>query len=492
MRALAGVDLDLRAGEVLALVGENGAGKSTLMKVLSGVYPTGSYSGELMVRGKAQHFASPADAEAAGIAIIHQELSSFLHLSVAENLFVGAWPLRRASVIDWPELYKQAKHWLALVGLDIAPETPMRELSVGAQQLVEIAKALARESEILILDEPTSALTDQEVERLFTLLQNLRSQGKALVYISHKLEEVYALADRITVLRDGRTVHTEAAKTLSRDRLVALMVGREITRLFPEPAIAELRILPKVTLKADKFLGRKGGRLAFGPVSFELRAGEILGLAGLLGSGRSELLRAIAGSQELTCQGELALNGAPWRSNSPRAAISGKVFYVSEDRKLESILPIRSLTENEGLSRRMLRFLGLPVNSQQEFAQARSGLKKLRTKYARLDQPIQSLSGGNQQKVVLARALSTEPNVILLDEPTRGVDVGAKFEIYEILFELAQAGKSLIIVSSELPELMALSDRIIVLAHGKVEGELVRKNFSQTAIMQLALGRAVS
>lgn len=484
VKALDGVDIKIHAGEVLALVGENGAGKSTLMKVLSGVYPQSSFSGEVLLAGRVRKFYAPADAEREGIAIIHQELSNFDHLSVAENLFVGRWPLNATGIVDWNRLNREAETWLKRVGLRVDPMAKMQDLSVGAQQLVEIAKALAREGSVIILDEPTSALTDQEVERLFSLVRDLKKENKAIVYISHKMDEIYSLSDRITVLRDGKTVHSEATKTLERDRLIALMVGREINQLYPPVPERELG---KPVLSVENLSASHQGKDRFGPLSFSLRAGEILGFAGLLGSGRSELLRTIAGDPAFSAKGKIIVNGRELRFSSPRDSIKNGVFYVSEDRKAESILANRPIGENEGVSRVMKNSLLAILRESREEKKASGALRRFRTKYASLDQEIASLSGGNQQKVILARALSTMPEVILLDEPTRGVDVGAKFEIYEILFELARTGKALVIVSSELPELMALADRIQVLAQGQSRGELARADFSQTAIMRLAV-----
>lgn len=488
VRALRGVDLTLRTGEVLALVGENGAGKSTLMKILSGVYPYGEYGGRILVEALEQKFRGPRDAEAVGIAIIHQELSTFSQLSVGENIFAGHWQEKRSrGVVDWRRLRSEAAFWLAKVGLDISPDTPMRELSVGAQQLVEIAKALSRRSQAIVLDEPTSALTQKETETLFRLIKELKAEGKSLVYISHKLEEIYALCDRITVLRDGESVHTAPANELSREQLIAHMVGRSIDQLFPPPPTREFG---EVLVEARGFAGKRGedGKPLFGPLDFSLRRGEILGFAGLLGAGRTELLRALVGDPKIAVTGNLLFRGRDARFRGPRAAARGGFVYVSEDRKQESIFASRSLVENSATTRLMQGWLAGVLRERKERERAQTALRELRTKFATPDQPIQSLSGGNQQKVVLARALEAEPDVILLDEPTRGVDVGAKFEIYEILFRMASAGKALIVVSSELPELMALADRVIVLAQGRQTGEVARGKYTQAQVMELAVG----
>ncbi len=485
VKALDGVDLEIRSGEILALVGENGAGKSTLMKILSGAYPAGSFEGRVRIDGEERAFRSPLDAERAGIAIIHQELSGFPHLTVAENLFVGHWPKRFGGLVDWATLESEAAAWIGRVGAACEPSDKMGDLSVGQQQLVEIAKALSRRGRVLILDEPTSALTPREVTTLFHLMKDLRAQGKGLVYISHKTEEVYALADRIAVLRDGRTVHTAAAADLPEDKLVQQMVGRPLDRLFPDPPA---RPLGEAVLVADGFAGRvPGGRKLFGPVSFELRKGEILGFAGLLGSGRSELLQGIFGDRGIATTGGLFLNGRAIPSRSARRALREGIAFVGEDRKRDSILPGRSLDENVALARLASGGLLKIIRARAERELSERSLRRLNTKARGVEQKIQELSGGNQQKVIIGRALQTNPDVILMDEPTRGVDVGAKFEIYEILFKLAAEGKSLLIVSSDLPELMALADRIVILNQGMRTGELSRPEYSQEAIMKRAV-----
>lgn len=484
VKALDNVSLSIKSGEVLALVGENGAGKSTLMKILSGTYPAGSFTGEILIDGQPVAFRTPLDAERAGVAIIHQELSGFSHLSVAENLFVGHWH-GKSGMVDWNALREEARQWLNAVGCDVDPDRKMSTLAVGQQQMVEIAKALSRQSRVLILDEPTSALTPREVQTLFKLIRELRAQGKGLVYISHKMEEIYELADRITVLRDGQSVHTAMASDLSEERLITQMVGRPLTRLFPDkPETTK----DEIVLDVRDFKGTSlEGKRLFGPLSFRVRRGEILGVAGLLGAGRSEALQGLFGDPKITTVGEVQLTGRKIRVRSPRQALNEGIAFVAEDRKHDSILPMRSLEENVSIARLVAGWLGRVLNPHGEYAQAKVALKKLSTKATGPEQQIQQLSGGNQQKVILARALETAPDVILLDEPTRGVDVGAKYEIYEILFKLAAEGKALIVVSSDLPELMALADRILVLREGRQAGELPRPRFSQEEIMTLAV-----
>lgn len=484
MQALKNVSLRLQEGEILALVGENGAGKSTLMKIVSGSYTHGSFSGEILLGNESQAFTNPLDAEAAGIAIIHQELSPFQHLSVAENLFVGHWP-NQAGLVKWKKLEQEAAHWLGLVGLTVPLDAKMAELSVGSQQLVEIAKALARNTKILILDEPTSALTAQETETLFSLLRKLRSEGKGLIYISHKMEEIYQLADRIHVLRDGESIIETSAAELPEQALLEKMVGRPLHRLFPEVPV---RHFGKEVLRVDHLTGKhRTGRGKFGPVSFSLRKGEILGFAGLLGAGRTEILQSLFGDREFHTTGNIFLHGVQSSLPSPMSALQEKLTLIPEDRKRDSILPTRNLLENISLSRLSSGGLFRRQRSQEENRLAKNSLENFGTKYCSATQLITELSGGNQQKVIFGRALQTNPDIILLDEPTRGIDVGAKYEIYEILFRLASEGKSFLLVSSDLLELMALSDRMLVMAQGKVTGSFERKDFKQTDIMRLAL-----
>lgn len=457
---LKGVSLSVRAGEILALVGENGAGKSTLMNILSGTYGLGTYGGEIVFDGWRAFFRTPFDAKKAGIAIIHQELSGFPALTIAENLSVGAWP-KRGGLIDWPRLEEYAAFWLKQVGVFRAPSTLMQDLSVGEQQLVEIAKALSQNSKVLILDEPTSSLTPNETAGLFALLRELKAKGVALIYISHKLDEVFALADRVTVLRDGESVFDCEISQCNEAQIISQMVGRSLERHFPER--------PKNEFSLDAALTARELRVgSLGPLSFEVRRGEILGFAGLLGAGRTELLQQLA--------------------KNPRSALRQGIVYVSEDRKAESIFPQRSLLENFSLSSLAKAAQTKFLNLFNERESVEKGLHALKVRYRSEEQSIMELSGGNQQKVVIGRALEAAPEVLILDEPTRGVDVGAKFEIYQILFDLAKSGKALLVISSDLPELMGLADRIIVLRQGQVAGELARSEFSQQKIMSLAVG----
>lgn len=485
--ALDRVNLTLNAGEVLGLVGENGAGKSTLMKILSGVYATNEFEGRVEVDGLPAAFRRPTDAEASGIAIIHQELSAFPELTVAENLFVGHWPLKPGGAIDWNKLNETAQIWLDRVGATAKPEDRMGDLSLGQQQLVEIAKALLRDGRILIFDEPTSSLTPRETENLKKLIRELRARGCALVYISHKMEEIFELCDRLVVLRDGRNVFESMTRDITPEKLVEPMVGRTIQDIYPKPPERDLN---KVLLEVKDFSAQfSWSKIPLGPLNFTLHAGEIIGFGGLLGAGRTEILKALFGFEGLTRKsGEVRLKGKIAHPKTPREALLQGFSFVSEDRKGESILPDRSLTENAGLSRLMISPTRWRIDHHEENQLAANGLKELRTRYANLDQLITQLSGGNQQKVIIARALETGADVILLDEPTRGIDVSAKAEIYDIIFSLAKQGKGILLVSSDLPELMALSDRIIMVNNGKPSQIVERKDFSQVKLMKLVIG----
>lgn len=480
--ALKGVHLKAHSGEVHALVGENGAGKSTLMKILSGVIPHGSYEGRFLFDGVEQSFSNPKAAEMAGVSIIHQELSAFPHLSVAENLFVGRWP-KRSGCVDSEKMFAQAQVALERVGATFSADTLMQSLSTGDQQMVEIAKALLRDSRILILDEPTSSLSPKECTRLFTLISDLAKAGKTLFYISHRMEEIFSLSHRVTVLRDGASVKSCLTTEITESDLVKAMVGRDMGAHYPP---RPERKLDKHILKVENFSALKKSGGSLGPLSFEAKAGEIIGFGGLLGSGRTEILRALLGDEGYKCHG-IAMIGDKPLSSQIRSTLSQGIGALSEDRKRESILPSLSLVDNFSVQKNGLGSLWALVNPQKEEASTKIALDHLRTRFQNPDQKITALSGGNQQKVILARILDSNPQLLILDEPTRGVDVGAKYEIYEILFSLAAAGKTILLVSSDLPELLALSDRILVMAKGKVTGELKRSQFSQEAVMRLAV-----
>jgi ABC-type sugar transport system ATPase subunit len=483
--ALRGVSLDLYAGEIHALVGENGAGKSTLMKLLSGSYPHGEYEGEIRIEGTPQAFDSPYDAEAAGIAMIYQELGLHLDMSIAENLHLGQWPRTPLRLVDWKAMDHAAREAMEWVGLTESPRTQVRSLSASLQQLVAIAKALLRRPRILILDEPTSMLTTSEAEKLMLLLKKLRGLGLACIYISHKLDEVQQLADRVTILRDGQNIATYQSIALERDQMVHDMVGRRMESLFPDrPQVIRpelLRIehltIPHPYTPAKNILE---------DVSFNLYGGEVLGLGGLVGSGRSELVNAIFGIQRANPEAAFFLNGERIAIRSPRDAIDAGMGLVTEDRKRNGFVCTMDIKQNITLAslERISRW-GL-VDPQLERTGVETYIDRLSIRTRGTDANILSLSGGNQQKVVLAKWLMRPLKVLLLDEPTRGIDIGAKAQIYELISTLAAQGMGIIMISSELTELLAMCDRFIVLAGGKIQDAFPRAAASSERVMQAA------
>jgi len=488
VRALDGVTFDLDAGEFHALVGENGAGKSTLMKVLGGVYPYPQYGGEILLDGQERRFGNVRDAETAGIAVIYQELSLVKEMSIAENIFLGREP-RRFGIIDWEAVTSRAQQLLKELHLKLDPRTPVDHLGIGQQQLVEIAKALSHDARILVLDEPTAALTDAEVETLFGILNNLRARGVGMIYISHKLNEVFRMSDRITVLRDGRTVGTERASDLDEARVIARMVGREVGDIFPQPThehgdfVFEAR---NITVEDPNVQGK---RLVKG-VSFAVRRGEVLGIAGLMGAGRSDLLMAIFGAHAGRTTGDVLVEGKPLRITRPADAIKHGIGFVTEDRKRYGLVLDQTILNNmtlAGLTHLSGRFL---TDVDAETAAGERYMRELRVKAPNVYTVAGTLSGGNQQKVVLAKWLLTNPRVLFLDEPTRGIDVGAKQEIYTLINKLAQTGLAIVLVSSELPEVLGLSDRVLVLHEGRITGEFTRAEASPESVMSCATGRA--
>jgi D-xylose transport system ATP-binding protein len=488
VRALDGVSFDLRAGELHALVGENGAGKSTLMKVLGGVYPHGTYGGEIVIEGEVRRFASVRDSERAGVAVIFQELSLVKELSIGENIFLGREP-RRLGVIRWEELYSRAQKLLDEVHLPLDPRTPVGHLGIGQQQLVEIAKALSQEARILVLDEPTAALTESEVETLFRIIRGLKARGVGMIYISHKLEEVFRVSERITVLRDGRTVGTDLTTALDEPRVISRMVGREVGDIFPEAAHPRGDVVFEargVTVEDPNVRGK----LLVNDVSFAVRRGEVLGIAGLMGAGRSDLLMGVFGAHTGRTSGEIYVEGRRVNVRRPSDAIRVGLGFVTEDRKRFGLVLDQTILSNmtlAGLSRLSGRFV---TDVDAEAAAGERAMKDLRVKANSVFTVAGTLSGGNQQKVVLAKWLLTNPRVLFLDEPTRGIDVGAKQEIYGHINRLAQEGFAIVLVSSELPEVLGLSDRVLVLHEGRVTGEFKRAEATPEAVMACATGRA--
>jgi len=488
VRALDGVSFDVRKGEIHALVGENGAGKSTLMKVLSGVYPYGTYGGDIVVDGKVQRYAKIRDSEEAGIAIIHQELALVKQMTIAENLHLGAERTKARGVIDWNETFHRTAAALAEVGLKVTPAAKVVDLGVGSQQLVEIAKALAKKARLLILDEPTAALTETEAENLLRILGTLRERGVACVYISHRLREVTRISDRITVLRDGRTVVTDDKVKMPEERMIKNMVGRDLAHLFPhrDRTPGETVLEVKNWTVADPVTGD----LRVRDVSFQVRRGEILGIAGLMGAGRTELVMSLFGAWGDRKTGEAWLAGKKLQIASPRDAIRQGLGLISEDRKRYGLVLGMDVKENSTLaSLERLSRHGI-IDRNEEIRSADRYVKELRTKTPSLEQQVRNLSGGNQQKVVVAKWLLTGPKVLILDEPTRGIDVGAKVEVYEIMNALVDKGVCVVMISSELPEVLGMSDRILVLHEGRLTGEFARAEASEQKVMVSATGAA--
>jgi len=470
---------NIKPGEVHALVGENGAGKSTLMKILMGIYSADE--GEILVNRQKVTIRHPSEAISHGIAMIHQELNPILDMDVSENIFAGReirkWRAGGLSLVDLREQQRQTETLLQSIGLQISPKQLMRTLSVAQIQLVEILKAISLSSRVIIMDEPTSAITPKEVQTLFEQIDRLREQGVAIIYISHKLDEVFQIADRITVLRDGNYIGTFSTPDINQELLIKMMVGREIKEFIPKTEAPIGHVVMEV-----KNLSR--GK-HFENISFNLHAGEILGIGGLVGAGRSELAECIFGITRPT-SGEIYIKGKRVAARHPEDSIRNKVALITEDRKSTGLNLKASVKDNitiVGIDQ--LARMGV-INDQRESLVSDKYINDLRIKTNSRYTPISTLSGGNQQKVVLAKWLLTVPDIIILDEPTRGIDVGAKRDIYLLMGDLVKAGKALIMISSEIPELMGLSDRIIVLAEGKLTGELKRPEFSQEAIMRYA------
>jgi D-xylose transport system ATP-binding protein len=486
VRALDGVSFTLEGGEFHSLVGENGAGKSTLMKVLSGVYPEGTFEGDILVDDSVRRFKNIRDSENAGIAIIFQELSLVKELTVGENIFLGKEP-SNFGVINWSELYHRASKLLQDLHLQIDPRVKVGSLGIGQQQLVEIAKALSQDAKILVLDEPTAALTESEVETLFGILKDLLAKGVGMIYISHKLDEVFAMSDRITVLRDGKTVSTHNAAEIDRNGVIAAMVGREVGDIFPD-ATHEHGDIALSIRNLTAFSPDVPDKKLVDNVSFEVRKGEVLGIAGLMGAGRSELLMSIFGAWGGKFSREIEVEGRRVDISSPADAIKSGVGFVTEDRKRFGLILEQTILDNMTIAGLRSVSGQIITNRTRESIAANGPMKSLRIKANSTLTVAGTLSGGNQQKVVLGKWLLTHPKVLFLDEPTRGIDVGAKQEIYSEINKLAEQGLAIVLVSSELPEVLGLSDRVIVLHDGKVTGEFTRNEMTPEKVMAAATG----
>lgn len=475
VKVLQGVTLQIQAGEVHALMGENGAGKSTLMKILMGIYTPDE--GSMKMHGRPMVNKGPKDAMQHGISMIHQELNPVMDMMVFENVFMGREPRTPMRRVDKRRMIAETRRLLADLNIAIDALAYMRDLSVAQCQLIEIVKAISVGAKVIIMDEPTSAITDREVDTLFEQIARLRQQGVAMIYISHKMDEIFRICDRITVLRDGQFIGCDEARNLGQQTLIRMMVGRDITDVFPK-ADAEIG---EVILEAkDIQLGRK-----VRDVSFQLRRGEVLGIAGLVGAGRSELVETIFGIRHKT-GGQIFKNGRELRITHPRHAIRNGIALITEDRKTTGLDLIASVQDNITMASLGRVSRGGLLHKNQEKKAARRYIQALRVKAPDEKVLAGNLSGGNQQKVVIAKWLMTEPDVIILDEPTRGIDVGAKRDIYLLIGEFVKQGKAVIMISSEIPEIMGLSDRVLVMAGGRLTGELTREEFSQERIMTYA------
>lgn len=471
------VSFELANGEIHALMGENGAGKSTLMKILSGIHHKDS--GHIHVDGEEQTFKTIKDSERCGIHVIHQELNILPDLSVAENLFLGKELTYGFGIMKRAEMRRQAHDLLCKLGLDIDPKTRAGDLSVGKQQLVEIAKAIASDAKYIVMDEPTAALTDREIQTLFETVRELKIKGISFVYISHRMEEIFAICDRITILRDGQYAGVCDIPKTSFDEIVAMMVGRELGERFPE----RQHCISDIKLNVDNLCANH----AFENVSFELRKGEVLVLAGLMGSGRTEVAQTLFGARKAS-GGSITIDGQAVKIHNPIQAMQHKIGFVTEDRKTEGLLLDFSIQDNIMLTNfdKTCRMGITQPASENQFVQKFIDQLAIRTTNAHL--PVKSLSGGNQQKVVLAKWLGTEPDILILDEPTRGVDIGAKKEIYTIINQLAEAGVAILMISSELPEVIGMADRVLVMHEGRITGEVHKNNMTQENIMHYATG----
>ena len=488
-RALDDVNFEVKKGSIHALVGENGAGKSTLMKVLSGQWPYGTYEGDIIYEGNVCKFNDIKDSEKLGIVIIHQELALVPYMSIAENMFLGN-EKGKPYAIDWDKTHEEAAKYLKIVGLKDSTDTLIKDIGVGKQQLVEIAKALSKNARLLILDEPTSSLNESDSQALLDLLLDLKKQGLTSIIISHKINEVSYVADDITIIRDGHTIETltKGVDDISEDRIIKGMVGRELSDRFPKRQGVEIGDVALEVKDWNVYHPIYSGKKVVDNVSFNVRKGEVVGISGLMGAGRTELAMSIFGKSYGTdISGKVFINGKEVHLNSPKDAIKAGLAYVSEDRKVMGLILSNKISTNttlanlEGVSNKGVIDYDKELNIAEDYRQ------KLKTKCANVEENVSSLSGGNQQKVLLSKWMFTDPDVLILDEPTRGIDVGAKYEIYCIINQLVAEGKSVIMISSELPEILGMSDRIYVLNEGKMVGEFNREDATQEKIMSCIL-----
>lgn len=477
VKALDKIDFSVKKGTVHVLCGENGAGKSTLMKIINGIYQPDS--GQIYIDEKPVKIQNPIQARNLGISMIFQEMNYVPEMTVEENIFLGKLPVNRFGSVDWKKVRKDTSDLLRAENLPYSPTTLLKDLTVSDIQMLEIIKAVSNKSEIIIMDEPTSAITLKEVEKLFVKIRELKSRGVSIIYISHKLDEVFQIADEITVFRDGTVVESHPKDELDIETVIALMVGRKLTNTYPKEQVKTGENILDV-----RKLNRTG---VFRDISFHVKKGEIVGFAGLMGAGRTEVMRSLFGLDPIS-SGEVMIKGRKVSFKNVRQSIDNGLVMLSEDRRRYGIIPVRSVKENTTLSNLKSVFYGLRLHKRVENRVVSELFSKLRVKTPGLDTVIASLSGGNQQKVVLAKWMLLNPDILILDEPTRGIDVGAKYEIYKLITELVKAGKVVIMVSSELPELIGMCDRIYVMAKGSITGEINREDFSQELIMKYATG----
>ncbi len=481
VKALDGASLNVYPGRVMALMGENGAGKSTLMKVLTGIYTKDA--GDILYQQERAAFAGPRDSQEAGISIIHQELNLIPELTIAENIFLGREKTNRFGRILWQEMYQEADRLLHRLNVRRSSKTPLGQLSLGEQQMVEIAKALSFESKVIIMDEPTDALTDTETESLFSVIRELRGQGCGIVYISHRLKEIFEICDDVTVLRDGKFIGQRPVEEIDEDTLIEMMVGRKLDEQYPRVDSMNGDISMEVS-------GLTGAGVH--DVSFVLKRGEILGVSGLMGAGRTELMKVIYGAFPRE-KGEVKLNGKVISPNTPQEGLASGIAYISEDRKGDGLVLGLSVKDNMSLC--ALDYLshanGLQINHHAEREAVSDFIRLFNIKTPSQDQIIGNLSGGNQQKVAIAKGLMTRPKVLILDEPTRGVDVGAKKEIYQLINKFKAEGMSIILVSSEMPEVLGMSDRILVMHEGRISGEFAAQDANQENLLACAVGKHI-
>lgn len=477
VKALSGIDFAVRKGTVHALCGENGAGKSTLMKIIMGLYQQDK--GQIFLDEKPVEVKNPIQARELGISMIAQELNYVPELSVEENLFLGRLPVNKAGKVDWKRVRREAQRFLAEEGLPYTPDQKLKTLTVSDIQMLEIIKAVTNNAQVIIMDEPTSSITHKEVEQLFAKIEMLKAQGVSIIYISHKMEEVFRIADEITVLRDGAVVSTDKAENLDLDTVIARMVGRKLDNVYPKEKVE----VGEKALEVEHFTRED----LFEDISFYARRGEIVGFAGLVGAGRTETMRAIFGLDPHD-SGVIKIDGKETQIKSPGDSIKNKLVMLSESRRDDGIIPVRSVMENASLGNLKKFIYGGFAHRTKERSEVKASFDKMSVKTPALDTAISALSGGNQQKVLLSRWMLCNPDIMILDEPTRGIDVGAKFEIYRLITDIVKENKAVIMVSSELPELIGMCDRIYVMCQGRISGCISRDAFSQETIMKHAAG----